>query len=155
MADFFTPFPWMLIYTWYTAVYAQANLSKTILGEGFGSHIHPLLSLSSSAPRFCFRNFAPSCTKHQVGLLSQGLKKNSNASLSFGASSSYILLVQGHFLLILGHFPFVRTGQPDNCWMSQLANEIGFFQGFLQKNHLLPAHHSVFRIWLIWLDSFD
>ena len=152
MADFFTPFPWMLIYTWYTAVYAQANLSKTILGEGFGSRIHPLLSLSSSAPRFCFRNFA---TNTKLVSFLRAWKKNSNASLSFGASSSYILLVQGHFLLILGHFPLVRTGQADHCWTSQLANEISFFQGFLQKNHLLPAHYSVFRIWLIWLDSFD
>ena len=79
-----------------------------------------------------------------------GLEKNLNSSLSFGASSSYILLVQGHFLLILGHFPFVRTGQADHCWTSQLANEIGFFQGFLLKNHLLPPHYLGFD-WSGWI----
>ena len=48
----------MLIYTWYTAVYTQANLSKTILGEGFESHIHPLLSLLVVPLGFYFRNYA-------------------------------------------------------------------------------------------------
>ena len=51
-----------------------------------------------------------------------------------------------------GRSPFVRTGWPDHCRTSQLANEIGFFQGFLLKNYLLLC--TLFRIWLIWLDSF-
>ena len=45
---------------------------------------------------------------------------------------------------MLGQFPFVRTAGLDHCWTSQLANEIGFFQGFLLKNYLPPAHYLGF-----------
>jgi len=38
----------------------------------------------------------------------------------------------------------IRTVRLDHCWTSQLANEIGFFQGFLLKNHLLPAYYLGF-----------
>ena len=41
--------------------------------------------------------------------------------------------------LISGHFPFVRTGWPD-----QSANEIAFFKGLLLKSHLLPARYLAF-----------
>jgi len=41
-----------------------------------------------------------------------------------------------------GRFPFVRTGRPDNYWTSYF--EIGFFHGFLLKNHLLPVHYLGF-----------
>ena len=55
--------------------------------------------------------------------------------------------------LILGRFPFVRTDRPDHRW-SRL---------FWQWNRLFPRVFAekpslscvVFRIWLIWLDSFD
>ena len=50
---------------------------------------------------------------------------------------------------ILGRFPFVRTSGLDHCRTSQLANEIGFFQGFLLKNHLLLAHYLGFD-WSGW-----
>ena len=53
----------------------------------------------------------------------------------------------------LGRFPFVRTGRPDHCRTSQFDTEIDFFQEFLLKNHLL--WRILFRIWLIWLESFD
>ena len=37
--------------------------------------------------------------------------------------------------IALGRFPFVRTGRPDHCRISQLTNEIGFFQRvFAEKN---------------------
>ena len=45
------------------------------------------------------------------------------------------------FFIYLGRFPFIRTGQPDHYRTSYFDNEIGFFQGFLLKNHLLPAHY--------------
>ena len=51
---------------------------------------------------------------------------------------------------ILGCFPFVRTGQPDHYQTSYFDNEIGFFQGFLLKNHLLPAHYIGFD-WSNWI----
>ena len=53
----------------------------------------------------------------------------------------------------LGRFPFVRTCWPDHCRISQLANEIGFFQTvFAEKS---SPSCILLRIWLIWLDSFD
>ena len=45
---------------------------------------------------------------------------------------------------VLGRSPFVRTGRPDHCPTNHFDNEIGFFQGFLLKNHLLPAHYLGF-----------
>ena len=50
----------------------------------------------------------------------------------------------------LGPFPFVRTGQPDHYRTSYFDNEIGFFQGFLLKNHLLPTHYLGFD-WSSWI----
>ena len=52
----------------------------------------------------------------------------------FGISAAYLKRDLHH----LGRFPFVRTGRPDNCRTSQLANEIGFLQGFLLKK-LCPS----------------
>ena len=53
--------------------------------------------------------------------------------------------------IVLGHFPFVRTGQPvDHYQTGYFDNEIGFFQGFLLKNHLLPAHYLGFD-WSSWI----
>ena len=45
---------------------------------------------------------------------------------------------------VLGRFRFVRTGRPDHCPTSQFKTEIGFFQEFLQKNHLFRAYYSWF-----------
>ena len=45
---------------------------------------------------------------------------------------------------VLGRFRFVRTGRPDHCPTSQFESEIGFFQEFLQKNHLFRAYYSWF-----------
>ena len=50
----------------------------------------------------------------------------------------------------LGRFPFVRTGQPDHYRTSYFDNEIGFFQGLLLKNHLLPTHYLGFD-WSSWI----
>ena len=41
----------------------------------------------------------------------------------------------------LGSFPFVRAGRPDHCLTSQFDNEIGLFQEFLLKNHVLGAYY--------------
>ena len=43
-----------------------------------------------------------------------------------------------------GRFLFDRTGRPDHCSTSQFDNEIGFFQEFLLKDHLLRAYYSGF-----------
>ena len=51
---------------------------------------------------------------------------------------------------VLGHSPFVRTGRPDHCRTSHFDNETGLFQGFLLKNHLLPAHYLGFD-WAGWI----
>ena len=53
----------------------------------------------------------------------------------------------------LRRFPFVRTGWPDHCWTSHLASEIGLFQRVFAKTPSPSC--ELFRIWLIWLDSFD
>ena len=47
----------------------------------------------------------------------------------------------------LGRFPKLRTGRLDYGRISHFDNEIGFFQEFLTW--------ILFKIWLIWLDSFD
>ena len=53
----------------------------------------------------------------------------------------------------LGLFPFVRTGRPDHYRTSQLANELGFFPGVFPEK---PSPSCIlFRIGLIWLNSFD
>ena len=52
--------------------------------------------------------------------------------------------------LLSGCFSFVRTGRPDHCWTSHFNDEIGFFWGFLLKNHLLPAHYLGFD-WSDWI----
>ena len=53
------------------------------------------------------------------------------------------------FYDVLGRFPFVRTGWPDHCPTSQFDNEIGFFQEFLLKNHLLGTYYLGFD-WSGW-----
>ena len=53
----------------------------------------------------------------------------------------------------LRRFPFVRTGWPDHCWTSHSASEIGLFQRVFAKTPSPSC--ELFRIWLIWLDSFD
>ena len=53
-------------------------------------------------------------------------------------------------LVLWGRFPFVRTGQPDHYRTSYFDNEIGFFQGLLLKNHLLPTHYLGFD-WSRWI----
>ena len=40
-----------------------------------------------------------------------------------------------------GHFPKVRTGQLDHGWTGHFDNEIGFYQEFFLKNHLLCAYY--------------
>ena len=53
----------------------------------------------------------------------------------------------------LGLFPFVRTDRPDHYRTSQLANELGFFPGVFPEK---PSPSCIlFRIGLIWLNSFD
>ena len=43
---------------------------------------------------------------------------------------------------VLGPFPLIRTGRPARPLPDQsYDNEIGIIQGFLLKNHLLPAHY--------------
>ena len=44
-------------------------------------------------------------------------------------------------LFIEERFQFVRTGRPDHCPISQLANEIDFFQEFCWKTILLRAYY--------------
>ena len=40
-----------------------------------------------------------------------------------------------------GAFHLSELAGPDHYRTSYFDNEIGFFQGFLLKNHLLPAHY--------------
>ena len=45
---------------------------------------------------------------------------------------------------VLGCFPKVRTGRPDHGRTSHFKNEIGFYQKFLLKNHVLRAYYLGF-----------
>ena len=53
-------------------------------------------------------------------------------------------------ILSSGRFPFVRTGRPDHGQTSQLADEIGFFQGFFLKNYL-PRAYFLGLDWSGWM----
>ena len=46
----------------------------------------------------------------------------------WGAEQGFGSLFRRRTLPELGRFPFVRTGRLDHCQISQVANEIGFFQ---------------------------
>ena len=57
--------------------------------------------------------------------------------------------------LVLGCFPFVRTSQLDHYRTSYFGNGIGFFQGFLLKNHLRPTYYLGFdrSSWIVLINS--
>ena len=52
-----------------------------------------------------------------------------------------------------GRFLFVKTGRTDHGRTSQFENEIGFFQDVFAEKRSPSC--ILFRIWLIWLESFD
>ena len=53
----------------------------------------------------------------------------------------------------LGRFPKLRTGQLDYGPTSHFDKEIRLFPRIFDKNP--PSPWTLFKIWLIWLDSLD
>ena len=63
-----------------------------------------------------------------------------NYSLKFSITFTHMLQTNPS-LWNLGSFPFVRAGRPDHCPTSQVDNEIGLFQEFLLKYHVLGTYY--------------
>ena len=61
------------------------------------------------------------------------------------------LYIKHAIQLVLGRFPFVRTGWPDHYATSRFDNEIRFFREFLPNNHFLGAYYLGFD-WSGWRD---
>ena len=94
-------------------------------------------------PRFLIKNASGSKLKNDISAIPQ-MHPASRAKQWLCVQK----IVKTLRIWILGQFPFVRTVGLDHCRTSQLANEIGFFQGFLLKNH--PAHYLGFD-WSGWI----
>ena len=106
------------------------------------------------------KNLSITCLKYRIWKHSLDHHRLQSAS-SFEQNQGRVLRVQNktklkalesRMWLILLALSICRTGRPDHYRTSQWANEIVFFQRVFAEKP--PPSCILFRIWLIWLDSF-
>ena len=121
----------VIIKRWITYMFFLNLLLKTALTSRLNKQIPKFVNIISMHWGFTLYN---SLRIHRVNSQVAQFVWFKLYARIFGISAAYLKRDLHH----LGRFPFVRTGRPDNCRTSQLANEIGFLQGFLLKK-LCPS----------------